>query len=671
MPCASQTWNDDHTRTLVGLATSRRAQQLADSTLVDYRATARGFVTFLAQLGEGFRLPPKVVKADELALEVYWRAPNFSKQWIVGRRDTLVLPTDIQYHRDHLGIVQNNFPDIIRLGDGDEVRDVPHPLSAAGLAAYDFAVSDSFRLEIPGRSLQVIEVKIRPRDDRQPAAVGSLYLSRDDAQVVRMAFSFTRSALKDEQLEDVSIILENSLIVERYWLPRRQEIEIRRTGSWMDFPVKGIIRGRWEIRDYTVNAGGTVAQSPGPEIVFAPPQRRSQHRWPDASILDQLPGDVTLATNDDVRTVQEEARRLVRAQSLARAQRTLPSARGFSDLAQVNRVEGLAVGGGLRRRLGNGVDLQLRGRYGTEDREAKGQVSLGFEHASGWSARVLATRDFRDVSDEPEASRARNSLAAQEFGADLTQPFAATGGGLHVNVAPPQSPWRWTLETARERHDALAVHATPARRRFSPTLAVDSGRAWRLSLRLDRSPSPWRGSGGGVLRLRNELRFTRFDFDGDRSSSVVSRLFSSAELAAPVGRARVVSRAFGGVVGATGDVPVQEQLYAGGPVTAPGYGFHEFRATTMLGGRVEWQHPAPFVPLPLGRWGRIPGSVTLSPFAGALWTNGAGREGAVHPFVGIGVLSLLDLVRIDVAKGLKDGRWRFAVDLSRDFWPIL
>jgi hypothetical protein len=43
----------------------------------------------------------------------------------------------------------------------------------------------------------------------------------------------------------------------------------------------------------------------------------------------------------------------------------------------------------------------------------------------------------------------------------------------------------------------------------------------------------------------------------------------------------------------------------------------------------------------------------------------------VHPFVGIGVLSLLDLVRIDVAKGLKDGRWRFAVDLSRDFWPIL
>ena len=81
------------------------------------------------------------MKADELALEVYWRAPNLSKQRIVGRRDTLLLPTDIDYHRDHLGIVQNNFPDFIRLGEGDEVRDVPHPLSPAGLHEYDFAIA--------------------------------------------------------------------------------------------------------------------------------------------------------------------------------------------------------------------------------------------------------------------------------------------------------------------------------------------------------------------------------------------------------------------------------------------------------------------------------------------------------------------------------------------------
>jgi hypothetical protein len=125
-------WNDARTTALVQRATARRASQLADTGLVDYMATAHGYLTFLAQFGEGFTEPPKIVRADELALEVYWRSPNLSKQRIIGRRDTLALPTDIHYHTDHLGILQNNFPSIIRIGEGDEVRDVPHPLSATG-----------------------------------------------------------------------------------------------------------------------------------------------------------------------------------------------------------------------------------------------------------------------------------------------------------------------------------------------------------------------------------------------------------------------------------------------------------------------------------------------------------------------------------------------------------
>src|SRR5512145_1697149 len=104
VPSSAQAWNDARTRALVERATERRARQLADTGLADYAATAHGYLTFLAQVGEGFPDPPRVVKADELALEVYWRAPNHSKQLILGRRDTLVLPTDIQYHRDHLGI---------------------------------------------------------------------------------------------------------------------------------------------------------------------------------------------------------------------------------------------------------------------------------------------------------------------------------------------------------------------------------------------------------------------------------------------------------------------------------------------------------------------------------------------------------------------------------------
>src|SRR5690348_9543506 len=167
-PLLAQRWNEPRARELVERATARRVQQLADTGLKDYKAIAHGYVTFLAQVGEGLAEPPKVVKADELVDEVYWLAPNLSKQHIVGRRDTLLLPTDISYHRDHLGIVQNNFPAIIRLGEGDEVRDVPHPLSADGLNEYDFAIRDSLQIRLGPRTLNVYEVRVRPKNDKAP-----------------------------------------------------------------------------------------------------------------------------------------------------------------------------------------------------------------------------------------------------------------------------------------------------------------------------------------------------------------------------------------------------------------------------------------------------------------------------------------------------------------------
>src|SRR3982751_3632735 len=179
----AQQWNDVRSRALVERATERRTQQLADTGLKDYKALAHGYVTFLAQVGEGLTEPPKIVKADELMNEVYWRAPDLSKQRILGRRDTLLLPTDISYHRDHLGIVQNNFPAIIRLGEGDEVRDVPHPLSTTGLETYDFAITDSLPLNLPGRTIVLYEVKVRPKNDRESRIIGAMYIDRDDAQV--------------------------------------------------------------------------------------------------------------------------------------------------------------------------------------------------------------------------------------------------------------------------------------------------------------------------------------------------------------------------------------------------------------------------------------------------------------------------------------------------------
>src|SRR5689334_24288153 len=299
---AQLVWNDSTTRALVELATRLRAAQLADTGLTDYKAEAHGYLTFLAQIGQGFTEPPRIVKADELALEVYWKAPGLSKQRIIGRRDTLLLPTDIAYHRDHLGIVQNNFPNIIRLGEGDEVRDVPHPLSAEGLNEYDFAIRDSLQIRLGPRTLNVYEVRVRPKNDKAPRAIGAVYIDRESGEVVRMAFSFTRAALIDKELEDVSVVLENGLIEGRFWLPRRQEIEIRRTGTWLDYPVRGIIRGRWEIGDYALNQGVPYSMfGTGVEIVQAPPEEQKRHVWSTPRVLDSLPPDVRVTTDADVR----------------------------------------------------------------------------------------------------------------------------------------------------------------------------------------------------------------------------------------------------------------------------------------------------------------------------------------------------------------------------------
>ena len=70
----AQTWNDARVRDLVFLATRRRVQQLADTGLADYRATARGYLTFLAQIGEGYPDPPKVIKTDVICTNgvIHW-----------------------------------------------------------------------------------------------------------------------------------------------------------------------------------------------------------------------------------------------------------------------------------------------------------------------------------------------------------------------------------------------------------------------------------------------------------------------------------------------------------------------------------------------------------------------------------------------------------------------
>jgi hypothetical protein len=695
---AQAVWNDPRSRSLVEGATQRRLEQLADTGLKDYRATAHGYVTFLAQFGEGLRTPPKIIKSDELELEVYWRAPNLSKQRIVGRRDTLLLPTDIAYHADHLGIVQNNFPNVIRIGEGDEVADVPHPLSPVGLREYDYALADSFAIGAGARRIRVYEIKVRPKDDRQPRVVGAVYIEPEGGQVVRMNFSFTRSALLDKALEELDVVLENRLVGGRFWLPSEQKIEIVRRGEYMDFPARGIIQGRWEIGDYAFNQNISPVVFAGPEEIVAVPEAIRTHKW-TGRLLDSLPADVTAVTEEDIARVQEEARELIRARALATTRNATLSARNVSDLARFDRVEGLALGAGAAQPFAAGGSINVRARYGVDSKQLMGTASLGITRPDGMGVRAFAMRDFRDVGDMAERSMVVNSIAAQEFGSDYTDPYLARAVGLTADLTTmfgfdPHVTASYGMESP------LAVHATPVYHAFEPTLQFIEQHVSRLELALNRPAEPWVAGTelGAHVDLRGRFPYVRDQLFASPPNEASFRAAAVATLDRPIGDYRIATMTSVARLWQSQDAAriVPELVYLGGPVSAPGYDFHSLVSDLGFAEHVELRVPAPFVSFSLGRYGRVPSRATFAPYVHAavlgdplacvnllpapgvpapapVVTRPSCRlDGHFYPSVGAAYLLPFNLVRFDVARGLgRTGRWTFNVDVTRDLWSIL
>jgi hypothetical protein len=147
------------------------------------------------------------------------------------------------------------------------------------------------------------------------------------------------------------------------------------------------------------------------------------------------------------------------------------------------------------------------------------------------------------------------------------------------------------------------------------------------------------------------------------------------DLEKPFGTNRVLLRTIAAGVLGHDSIPAQHLVFLGGPTSGPGYDFHEFIGRAGVSQRLEWRFLAPFIPIPLGRYGKAPGAITLAPFATAVWIDRsaafkAPRQGW-YPAVGLGALTVFDLIRLDVARGLRGGRWTFSVDIGRDFWSVL
>ncbi len=661
----AQVWNDSVTTALVARAIARRARAMADTTLRDYRARAHGFVFFLGQFGEGFGEPPRLVKSDELVLEVYWKAPGWSKQRIIGWRDRTDLPTGIQYHRDHLGIVQNNFRNRIGLGHDDEVRNVPHPLAPDGPRRYNYALADSLTLRLPDRSIRVYEVLTRPGDATTAGVVGSLYLDAATAELVRFRFNFTKAAYVDKSLEDITIALENGLWNGRYWLPRRQEIEIRRRSTWLDLPARGIIRGRWEITDYVFNLDLPDSLFRGFEIVAASPEVRQQFPW-------QVPLDVVLReqTGQADAVDLDEVRQRVRSVIADRAVSGLPAVRpgvgALSDLLHFNRVEGVTPGvGWVFRPFGGAVEARSWVAYGFSDDRLKARLSVAHQRGR-WRIEMGATRLIEDIGDEPIIAPLLNSIVAQEAGDDF---------GDYVLVHRARIALRHsfgslgaiTATAGVERTTSVEARAAPANGSFRPNPPLGSGTLGvgtvRWEVHRPVSGAGVRGAGAVTVEF------------GAGHGLTYGRARSKGELSIPVGRTELVASAHVGW--GTIELPPHRLFVLGGRGTLMSEPFRAYGGRYMSLGRLEWRSRLPFPALPLGSFTSTGAEVIVAPFVSAGWVSGGRAElpwretGGVRPVVGLGVEWFHRLLRIEVGTSLRDRRAGLVVDLRRDLWGIL
>lgn len=662
-PAAAQSWNDPDALALADRAIARRSQAAGDTGLRDYRARAHGFVFFLGQFGEGMAQAPRLVKADQLELEVYWKAPRLSKQRIVGWRDRAELPTDLSYHIDHLGIVQNNFGPVIRLGDGDEVKDVPHPLSPGAKLRYDYALGDTTTIRLGPKDVRVATLEVRPAGPA-PAVAGTLFLDLATADLVRMAFSFNPASYVDKQIEDVSIVLENALWEARFWLPYRQEIEIRRRATWLDIPARGVIRGRWDIGAYEFNVGLEERWFAGPEIVAVPRVEREKYPW-DQPLAAALQGVAEPVRRNDMDAVRAEVARVAGQRALSGLQPRRLGARCLSDLVHANRVEGLALGAGLVLRLGGAVEARVLASYGTADGRPKG--TLAVTDAIGvWRLDVAAYREVRDVADHPVVAPIVSSFAAQEFGHSYGDYYGAEGARLGVSRSLGAR-GEISVLLVREAIRSLTIHATPASGvyRSNPALGPETANRAQLTLR--------RRSGGFAVRrdVQAEVMLEAGAPDGGNG---YARVAAFGHALFPLGGTRALLRAEAGAASAL--LPRYRAFVMGGRGTLLGDPFRAWggRRAALL--HAEWRVPLPAFTLGIGSLARVPTTVTAAPFVAAGWTEGppAGTpwQATGDPRISTGVaLELLGVIRLELGMGVQSRRAQVSFDLSRDFWPIL
>jgi hypothetical protein len=651
-------WDAAVAMQLMRRASLRRAAPLADTSLHNYRGRAEGYLYLFGDRPASSQ--HLLLNVSQVGLALYWKQPGIWRQRVVGMRRESPIPNGVRFHVDHFTMIQNGFGNTMRVGGGDEVRDVMHPAAPGAGTFYHYRLADSLELVAAGTRIRVYEVQVKPRDTSMPGIVGSVYLDKASAAIVRMNFTFTPASYVRPGIDYINISMDNALYKERYWLPREQLVEIRRAMPFMDLGVGSVIRSRIKVQDYELNASIPDSIFQARPIVAGRFMFLADYPF-ERGVFDDL-NDAGLRKPPELTELRKEAEDIVRQELLSGLPPVRFYAPDMTSLFRYNRAEGVFLGAGLSYTPKSNQRYDVLAGY-----------ALGSDLPSV-HARAIHNASIGDVMIEGYARRRNdlglahpgagfwNTLSAAASADDYLDLWYSTGLRASLQRALGETMTATITASAEEQGSASRVKDRAIFNRsasFRDVLPIEEGRDFAGTLALARSSNAgtrfsWSGSAeltGGAFESHSYVRTTLslggFVTNESRSRDARVTLLSGHTT--------------------SGDVP-QHMFLVGGRGTVPGYDYRSFvgRSAAVMNAQAGVRVINRWLGVRvLGAAASVADDPVLTTAQRAAGWSVRGTDG-VRASAGLGVGLLWSTVNVDVMRGLNGGHWEVDLSIGRN-----
>ncbi len=250
---------------------ARQRHNNPDPSLTDYRSRLNTLVS--AGWITDPLAPPQLIIASELASGVAWEREGGLQVTMLGQRYVTSFGRDVEAGLDF------GQPWFVATIPGDSLRvlgsiEIPnraaiHPFADGAERYYSYELGDTVALLVPGRRVDLIEVRVTPTRGDESLVVGSLWVDAATGDIGAMQIRFVgRPLWADDDDPDgqkwanrilsVSAAIQQGLWETRYWLPHRQELELMvRIPFIGNFEIPIVFKN--EFGRYDINTGEPIA----------------------------------------------------------------------------------------------------------------------------------------------------------------------------------------------------------------------------------------------------------------------------------------------------------------------------------------------------------------------------------------------------------------------------